>query len=232
LQSTEYLRRAAAIGLFSLGWLTAQIAVAQPVTPEQSARAHHEQGRLQYSLGRYETAISEFRKAYELRADPSFLFDIAEAYRSLDAPERAVFFYRRYLTTHPNPPNRAEVEAQIALIEPTVPASAPSADTGTTGGKPGNTGMSGKSGSSGSPGPFPFQPPPGLSSSVGLEPGPPRGKDQDGLRDRWRGVVGRWWFWTAIGTLAAAGATIAILAMGPSSEDRVPSSDLGHVKLF
>jgi tetratricopeptide (TPR) repeat protein len=179
-------------------------AQAQPVTPEESARAHHEQGRLQFSLGRYETAISEFRKAYELRADPSFLFDIAEAYRSLGAPDRAVFFYRRYLTTHPNPPNRPEVEAQIALIEPTIP---PGRAVGPT--------------------------------ALRLSPrAQPLGRTVNplvvdrGPADTGRGLIGKWWFWTAVGTLAAVGATIAIVTFGQSNEEKVPSSDLGHAKLF
>jgi tetratricopeptide (TPR) repeat protein len=182
-----------------------QPVAAQPVTPDESARAHHEQGRLQFSLGRYETAISEFRKAYELRADPSFLFDIAEAYRSLGAPERAVFFYRRYLTTHPEPPNRPEVEAQIALLEPTIPADA-----------------------AGGPTALRLSP---AAPTAGAATAPLLGRERAAAGDQ-RGLIGKWWFWTAVGTLAAAGAAIAILAFGQNSEERVPSSDLGHAKLF
>ncbi len=184
--------------------LPARTAHAQPVTPEESARAHHEQGRLQFSLGRFETAISEFRKAYELRADPSFLFDIAEAYRSLGAPERAVFFYRRYLTTHPNPPNRPEVEAQIAMIEPTIP---PEGSIGPT-----SLRLS------------PAAPPEVLAA-------PLLARERVVTADE-RGVIGKWWFWTAVGTLAAVGATVAIFAFGEGSQERVPSSDLGHARLF
>jgi tetratricopeptide (TPR) repeat protein len=196
---------------FSVGWLAVffvladRPAQAQPVTPDESARAHHEQGRLQFSLGRYETAISEFRKAYELRADPSFLFDIAEAYRSLGAPDRAVFFYRRYLTTHPNPPNRPEVETQIALMEPTIPPE-------------------------GSVGPTALR----LSPAAQAErsPSSPLFTRERAVVADERGVIGKWWFWTAVGTLAAVGATVAILAFGQGSEEKVPSSDLGHAKLF
>jgi tetratricopeptide (TPR) repeat protein len=187
--------------LIHLGWASA--AAAQPVTPEESARAHHEQGRLQLSLGRYETAISEFRKAYELRADPAFLFDIAEAYRSLGSPERAVFFYRRYLTIHPNPPNRPQVEAQIARIEPTIPAGDPIGPTGL------RLSPSGRASTSSAP-----------LFSRELSP------DSD------RKLYRTWWFWAAVGTLAAVGATVAIVAFGGSGEEKVPSSDLGHAKLF
>jgi tetratricopeptide (TPR) repeat protein len=188
--------------LVHLGWATA--AGAQPVTPEESARAHHEQGRLQYSLGRYETAISEFRKAYELRADPAFLFDIAESYRSLGSPERAVFFYRRYLTTHPNPPNRPQVEAQIARIEPTIP---PGEAVGPTGLRMSPSGRASAAASA-----------PLFSRE--LQPG-----SHGGLHRTW-------WFWAAVGTLAAVGATVAIVAFGGNGDDKVPGSELGHAKLF
>jgi tetratricopeptide (TPR) repeat protein len=188
--------------LVHLGW--AGGAAAQPVTPEESARAHHEQGRLQYSLGRFETAISEFRKAYELRADPAFLYDIAESYRSLGSPERAVFFYRRYLTTHPNPPNRPQVEAQIARIEPTIPPGDPVGPTG-------RRLSSSDRASSGASAPL---------FSRELSP------DSD------RKLYRTWWFWAAVGTLAAVGATVAIVGFGGSGGQKVPSSDLGHAKLF
>jgi tetratricopeptide (TPR) repeat protein len=187
-----------------LGAVRATPAGAQPVTPEESARAHHEQGRLQYSLGRYETAISEFRKAYELRADPSFLFDIAEAYRSLGAAERAVFFYRRYLDTHPNPPNRPEVESQIAAIEPSIPPGSPSGALSPT---------------------FSL-------ASGGVSPLAPAAVNKErAVRGDERRVFGRWWFWTAIGTVAAVGATVAILAIGNRSDQKVPGSELGHARL-
>jgi tetratricopeptide (TPR) repeat protein len=186
----------------ALGVAVAGPAGAQPVTPEESARAHHEQGRLQHSLGRYETAISEYRKAYELRADPSFLFDIAEAYRSLGAAERAVFFYRRYLNAHPNPPNRPEVEAQIARLEPSIPAESRGGSLAAA---------------------------PAESSSSSLLP-TTFGRER-AVRDSERSVVGRWWFWTAVGTVAAVGATLAILAIGNRGEQKVPGSDLGHARL-
>jgi hypothetical protein len=61
---------------------------------------------------------------------------------------------------------------------------------------------------------------------------PPLVTRERALPENERGLAGKWWFWTAVGTLAAAGATIAILAFGQGSEERVPSSDLGHAKLF
>jgi tetratricopeptide (TPR) repeat protein len=167
-----------------------------PAAVEETARAHHEQGRLSASAGRYETAIAEYRRAYELKADPSFLYDIAEAYRGLGVPERAVFFYRRYLSTHTNPPNRPEVESQIAALEP--PTAPPLTEASVVGA------------------------PPPLVLTAPVHP----------VSDRERSVVGRWWFWTAIGALAAAGATVAILAATQShGGNDVPQTPLGNARI-
>ena len=187
--------------------------------PEESPRSHHEQGRRQFGQGQYEGAIAEYRKAYELKADPSYLLDIAEAYRALDVPERAVFFYRRYLSAHPNPPNRSEVEAQMARLKRRLPPEvvvapvAPAAATSPSPGVPLST-----RGQALSPGAAA-----GMGSDVGLAARP--------VRDDQRPLVGRWWFWTAVGALAAAGATVAILSSSRGG-DEPPRTQLGHAKLF
>ena len=170
-----------------------------------SARAHHEAGRAHASQARFEAAIAEYRKAYELRGDPSYLLDIAEAYRALGVAERAVFFYRRYLTTHPAPPNRPEVEAQIAALDPEgrfAPAPAASA-----------------------PVPLPT-PAPGPVAVPGLQVAASKT-----VPENERSLVGRWWFWAAVGALAAAGATMAIVAADRRDED-TPRTALGNVKIF
>jgi len=168
---------------------------------EASARTHHEQGRLQFSVGKLDAAIAEFRKAYELKADPSFLYDIAEAYRVLGAPERAVFFYKKYLSTHPSPPNQPEVESQIAELESQIPGP-------------------------GSPAPVPpaliaHQMPPELV----LRQEAPKDVAPKGVPAR------RFWLWTAVGALAAVGATAAIIAASRGNEGP-PSTSLGNAKFF
>ena len=173
-----------------------------------SARAHHEAGRTHAGKGRFESAIAEYRKAYELRADPSYLLDIAEAYRALGVAERAVFFYRRYLTTHPAPPNRPEVEAQIALLDP-AGAFSPAP-----------------------PAPLPLPTPPGGPSRPGARRGPDlQMASSASVSESERSIIGRWWFWAAVGALAAAGATVAIVAAGQRDED-TPRTALGNVKIF
>lgn len=111
--------------------------VSAPPAPAANTQAtdtevaeHVAQGRRLYLLGRYQEAIAEYRRAYELRADPQFLMDTAEAYRQLGATERALFYYERYLAAAPNAPDREIVEDRITeleLVKGPAPAQAPSA---------------------------------------------------------------------------------------------------------
>jgi tetratricopeptide (TPR) repeat protein len=78
---------------------------------------HATLGQRLLARGRAQEAIAEFRRGYELRADPRFLFDIAEGYRQLGRRDQALFFYQRYLSAAPDGPDREDAEAQIAELE-------------------------------------------------------------------------------------------------------------------
>ena len=70
-----------------------------------------------FKLGRYEEAVAEYRRAYELRADPRFLYHIAESYRELGATEQALFYYERFLAGAPDAPERDEVLDKITELD-------------------------------------------------------------------------------------------------------------------
>ncbi|HVR63139.1 MAG TPA: tetratricopeptide repeat protein [Polyangia bacterium] len=63
-------------------------------------------------------AVPEYTKAIKLLKDPVLLFNRAECYRTLGNRAAALTDYRRFLAELPNAPNRAEVEANIAALEP------------------------------------------------------------------------------------------------------------------
>jgi tetratricopeptide (TPR) repeat protein len=167
---------------------------------EESARTHHEQGRAAVLRGQHEEAIVAYRRAYELKADPSYLYDIAEAYRALGVPERAVFFYRRYLSTHPRPPNRPEVEATIARLDPT-PAL-----------------------------PVTVSVVPAASNTIPMSA---KTVTSRSVSDQERSVIGTWWFWTAVGALAAASATVAIFVAAQEGQggSDIPATRLGNARI-
>jgi tetratricopeptide (TPR) repeat protein len=102
-----------------------------------SESTHRARGQEHFTQGEYDAAISEFRKAYELEADPAVLYDIALAYQELGVPERARFFYRRYLSVAPLAPNRREVEERVAALDRVLPALPPAAPPSSTEPSPG-----------------------------------------------------------------------------------------------
>jgi tetratricopeptide (TPR) repeat protein len=80
-------------------------------------QTHRALGHRLYRLGRYEEAVAEFRRAYEVKADARLLFDIAECYREVGAVDQALFYYDRYLAGWPDAFDRAEVEEKVAELE-------------------------------------------------------------------------------------------------------------------
>jgi tetratricopeptide (TPR) repeat protein len=104
------------------GFLAALIlALASPARGDDSAteqaRQHYVTGTQQYDLGHWDDSIREFEKAYELRPDPSFLYNLAQAYRRKGDTKRALDLYRNYLAKVPKSPQRAEIEERIKGLQ-------------------------------------------------------------------------------------------------------------------
>ena len=55
------------------------------------AREHYTRGSKLFALGKFDDAIREYEAAYELRDDPVFLYNIAQAHRLNRNSERALF---------------------------------------------------------------------------------------------------------------------------------------------
>lgn len=82
-----------------------------------SAKPFYDRGIVEYNLGHFAEAIVQFEKAYEQDRAPILLFNIAQAHRQSGNPERALFFYRRYLEGDPSAANRADVEKRMAELD-------------------------------------------------------------------------------------------------------------------
>lgn len=98
-----------------------------PLLADGEADRHATLGERLLARGHAQEAIAEFRRAYELRAEPRYLFDIAEGYRLLGLRDQALFFYQRYLSAAPEASDREEVEEQIAALEKGAKPAAPRA---------------------------------------------------------------------------------------------------------
>jgi tetratricopeptide (TPR) repeat protein len=197
------------------GALIACVVTTAPVclaaTPEESAaaRGHFEKGERHYDLREYEDALREFKDAYRIVPDPVLLYNIGQCHWKLQHRREAVDFYRQYLRRLPNAPNAKEVQARVRELEkdlastpepvappPTTPPPAPvPAPTAPPPPPPATTTAA----------PLPTVAPPApadVATTTVPEPSP---EPEAGAS-----VFHRWWFWTAVGVVAA-GAAIGIV---------------------
>ncbi|MDX2021734.1 MAG: tetratricopeptide repeat protein [Deltaproteobacteria bacterium] len=117
-----------ACGLSFVFMLTGALAFAEPANKQSSAQvasSHYETGLALFELKRFEEAVSEFRKAYEVEARADFLLHIGRSYEQLQQVDKALYFFKRFLQTAPaSDPFRAEVEDFVAKND--TPPNAPS----------------------------------------------------------------------------------------------------------
>ena len=99
--------------------LPARAAQAMQLSPQQKqdVRLHYDRATRAYDLNKYQEAIDEYQKVYEIDGDPVMLYNIGQAYRLNDQPQESIHFYRRYLQRSPEAKNREAVEQKIAALE-------------------------------------------------------------------------------------------------------------------
>jgi hypothetical protein len=83
----------------------------------ERARKHYVQAQKEYDLGNWDEAARGFSWAYELRPDPIFLYNMAQAYRRGGNLQRAIDLYKNYLLKDPNSPQRADVEQRVQRLQ-------------------------------------------------------------------------------------------------------------------
>ncbi|WPB75909.1 tetratricopeptide repeat protein [Archangium violaceum] len=80
---------------------------------ESQARTKFSEGNIAYDLGEFQKALDAYSEAYRLMPLPGFLFNIAQCHRQMGRPERAGFFYRRYLTLSKEEPSNAVLVREL-----------------------------------------------------------------------------------------------------------------------
>ena len=65
--------------------LALTLSVSRPAAadPRQEAKAHYDQGVLYYKVGKFQAALDEYSRAYELFRAPEFLFNIGQCHKNL-----------------------------------------------------------------------------------------------------------------------------------------------------
>ena len=97
--------------------LVASVATTARADDAQKARDLFTQGNTYFDLGQFDKAIDAWQSGYQLKNDPGFLYNIAQAYRTTGEAQKAIFFYKRYLSNSPKARNRSEVEQKIEALQ-------------------------------------------------------------------------------------------------------------------
>jgi tetratricopeptide (TPR) repeat protein len=87
-----------------------------PSVRDFSGAEHYYRGRLAYSAGDYERALTEFRGSYAQAPSPALLVNIGQALRKLDRPAEAISAYRTFLA-QPAGSRRLRLDVFAALDE-------------------------------------------------------------------------------------------------------------------
>jgi len=82
-----------------------------------AARDHAQKATTFYKLAKYDDAIREFEAAYEAKADPALLYNIAQCHRLAGHDGEALRLYRNYLRDAPRGPYRSQAEEWIATLQ-------------------------------------------------------------------------------------------------------------------
>lgn len=195
-------------------WLSAVVPARAADPRTETARQHSAQGDAYYKLEKYGNAIGEYEQAYLSKPDPSFLYNIAQCHRLMGQNAEALNFYRRFLRDAPNAPNRQVAEKHIKDLEDTSPPVAVPAPAPVPAPTPAPEPVAPTA---------PISPAPTTPPALALSAPPPTtapASDMAPIGDT--GAVSspaeshpiytRWWFWTAIGVVAAGGLIIALAA--------------------
>ena len=97
--------------------LTATPSHAAKDAARDAARALYERAQQTYDRGEIAAALTLYLQAYETKALPGFLFNIAQCHRQLRNYERASFYFKRYLDLAPTTPNAQVVRDLITEVE-------------------------------------------------------------------------------------------------------------------
>jgi tetratricopeptide (TPR) repeat protein len=95
-------------------------ALAQPADAarDEEARNLFQAGRVAFSDGRYDDALSYFEKAYELSGRPELLYNVGTAADRPRRTEQAVAAFEQFLAEVPeDAANRKEVESRVGLLK-------------------------------------------------------------------------------------------------------------------
>ena len=103
--------------VFALALLAAGSAARAQDSDTDKARQHYQKAQKAFDLGRWDDAIAEYEAAYSFRADPVFLYNMAQAYRRKGDAKHALDLYKNFLIKSPDSPQRPDIEERIRQLQ-------------------------------------------------------------------------------------------------------------------
>jgi tetratricopeptide (TPR) repeat protein len=87
-----------------------------------AAKKSFSEGTRAYANGEFESALANFRRAYELTGSPDLLYNIATVSDRMRRDEEALEAYEGYLEARPKSPDREHVAGRIDVLRATIEA--------------------------------------------------------------------------------------------------------------
>lgn len=81
------------------------------------AKDHYEKAERHYSVGEFDKALEHYKKSFDMSDKPELLFNIAQCHRQLKQYEKAIFFYKLFLSRLPGSGLKSEVEKHISDMQ-------------------------------------------------------------------------------------------------------------------
>src|SRR5665647_3605676 len=99
-------------------------AYSQPADALKKAQSAFDNAQLSYLQGKYDEAAQGFQDAYAARPFPQFLYNIGASFHmkgkktsDIEAYQKAVDNYKKYLAEDPTASDKAKVEKAIGVLE-------------------------------------------------------------------------------------------------------------------
>jgi tetratricopeptide (TPR) repeat protein len=173
------------------------------------------EGRALYARGDYQPALDVFARLFAEKSDPVYLRNIGRCHQKLRQPERAIDAFQEYLRRAPrlSAAERTEVQGFIREMEALKAAQAAAAPPA----PPPHDETAART-----PPPFP-SPPPAPAAPATDHAAPVATAEASAPEPP---LLHRWWFWTAVGVVAA-GAVVTAVALGGHDAPALPPCPMG-----
>ena len=246
--------RALAIAVGLLYALATVPAYARGTSEDESVRSERTLGTVALNLGKYDEAVEHFSRAYSIVQDPALLFSLAQAYRIGGKADKALAAYSAFLRAVGNnnkyrgqieraadeiesltsfmlnhPVDSRKTEKPATVVENTAPAKEvdnpaiePPPTENTAEAQPALPVVATKVET-----PIPLPTPealPALALVLVSEKAQPLPEKKD------HPLYGRWWFWTGVAGVIAAGSVAVWYYSQPTSQP--PASTYGSVRVL